>query len=92
MECSFSTKRIGAMSFPNFSQNATTLFLIGSEECTSVPSWRRVVISDSQFVDALIYILIDLAPLMVYFPAQILFKVNLASGPGQSFLFFFARH
>ena len=88
IECSFSTKRVGAISFPNFSQNASTLFQDGSDECTSEPSWRRGI-SDSLFVDALIYILIDLAPLMVYFPALILFNINLASGPGQSFLFFY---
>ena len=46
------------------------------------------MISDCLFLNALIYILIDLAPLMIYFPVLILFNVNLASGPGQSFLFF----
>ena len=38
---------------------------------------------------ALLYILIDLAPVMVYFPLLILFNVNLASGPAQSFVFFY---
>ena len=38
---------------------------------------------------ALLYILIDLAPVMVYFPLLILFNVNLAAGPAQSFVFFY---
>ena len=38
---------------------------------------------------ALLYILMDLAPLMIYLPLLILFNVNLASGPGQSFLFYY---
>ena len=36
-----------------------------------------------------VYILIDLIPLMVYFPLLILFNFNLASGPAQSFIFFY---
>ena len=44
----------------------------------SLESWR-----------AIIYVLIDLAPLMVYLPLLILFNVNLAAGPAQSFLFFY---
>ena len=36
-----------------------------------------------------VYILINLIPLMVYFPLLILFNVNLASGPAQSFIFFY---
>ena len=38
---------------------------------------------------ALIYTLIDIAPLLVYFPLLILLNVNLASGPAQSFVFFY---
>ena len=38
---------------------------------------------------ALLYILIDLAPLIIYFPILILFNFNLASGPAQSFIFFY---
>ena len=59
-----------------------------SETCTpkvtvvlrydSLESWRAIV-----------YVLIDLAPLMVYLPLLILFNANLAAGPAQSFLFFY---
>ena len=38
---------------------------------------------------AIVYVLIDLAPLMVYLPLLILFNANLAAGPAQSFLFFY---
>ena len=38
---------------------------------------------------ALLYILIDLAPLMIYFPVLILFNFNLAAGPAQGFVFFY---
>ena len=38
-------------------------------------------------LDALVFIILDLAPLIVYLPALIIF--NLASGPAQSFLFFY---
>ena len=38
---------------------------------------------------ASVYILIDLAPLMVYFPLLILFNINLVAGPAQSFVFFY---
>ena len=44
----------------------------------SLESWRAIV-----------YVLIDLAPLMVYLPLLILFNANLAAGPTQSFLFFY---
>ena len=44
----------------------------------SLESWRAIV-----------YVLIDLAPLMVYLPLLILFNANLAAGPAQSFLFFY---
>ena len=44
----------------------------------SLESWRAIV-----------YVLIDLAPLTVYLPLLILFNANLAAGPAQSFLFFY---
>ena len=44
----------------------------------SLESWRAAV-----------YILIDLAPLVVYLPLLILFNGNLAAGPAQSFVFFY---
>ena len=91
MECSVNIP-LGASSLLSFCEIGTpctyTLHQNSSEECGWVCS-SKTVISDSLFVSALIYILIDLAPLMVYFPALILFNINLASGPGQSFLFFY---
>ena len=36
-----------------------------------------------------VYILIDLAPLMIYLPLLVLFNVNLVAGPAQSFVFFY---
>ena len=89
MECSVS--RASEAIYPrfcHFCRNTSTLFRDGSEECTPVPS-RRPLISDSLFVDALVYTLIDLAPLMIYLPVLILFNINLASGPAQSFIFFY---
>ena len=44
----------------------------------SLESWRAAV-----------YILFDLAPLVVYLPLLILFNGNLAAGPAQSFVFFY---
>ena len=87
LECSLSTT-CEANSFQGFCRINSTLFQNGSEVCTSVPN-TRTVMSASLFVNALIYIPIDLSPLMVYFPVLILFNINLASGPGHSFLFFY---
>ena len=87
IECSTHTKALEAFSCPSYCRNASTLFRNGSEECRKVRIGPAV--SDPSFVTALVYILIDLAPLMIYFPVLILFNINLASGPGQSFLFFY---
>lgn len=38
---------------------------------------------------AVLYVIIDLLPLIFYFPILILFNWNLASGPAQSFIFFY---
>ena len=38
---------------------------------------------------AVLYVLIDLLPLMFLFPILILFNCNLAAGPAQSFIFFY---
>ena len=38
---------------------------------------------------SLVFIILDLAPLIVYFPVLIIFNINLASGPAQSFVFFY---
>ena len=42
-----------------------------------------------QGLDSLVFIMLDLVPLIVYFPVLIIFNINLASGPTQSFLFFY---
>ena len=65
-----------------------------SKECTTGTSLMEGQLIQPAFSGfssglALLYILIDLAPLMIYLPALILFNVNLASGPTQSFLFYY---
>ena len=87
-QCSNRAEALQVCFCPCLCENTTSLFQNEPEECTSVSS-RRPLNSDFPFGNALIYILIDLAPLMVYFPVLILFNINLASGPGQSFLFFY---
>ena len=39
--------------------------------------------------DAPVYVLVDVIPVLIYFPLLILFNFNLASGPAQSFIFFY---
>ena len=78
------------LSCPSFCQNTSDQFSIGSANCGSGPSTR--VPPTSRFgpvVDFPLYIILDLAPLIVYFPVLIIFNINLASGQGQSFLFFY---
>ena len=87
IECSTHTDTLETFSCPSYCRNASTLIQNFSEECRKVHSGP--LISNSLLVTALVYILIDLAPLMVYFPVLILFNINLTSGPGQSFLFFY---
>ena len=53
---------------------------------SSYPANYSVEVTAEQ---AVLYILIDLLPLMFYFPILILFNWNLASGPARSFIFFY---
>ena len=66
---------------------------------SSNSSWNASASSNLPFQDscpipfhgglASMYVLGDLAPLIIYFPLLILFNVNLASGLTQSFIFFY---
>ena len=66
-----------------------------SEVCTSLPTdvlgdyGLQHALTNFSYVSAIAYVFVDLAPLMVYFPLLILFNLNLASGPAQSFVFFY---
>ena len=62
-----------------------------SEACISVITSNIFYFTRPRFSYGLasVYILIDLAPLMVYLPLLILFNVNLVAGPAQSFAFFY---
>ena len=53
---------------------------------SSYPAHSSVEVTAEQ---AVLYILIDLLPLMFLFPILILFNWNLASGPARSFIFFY---
>ena len=78
------------LSCPSFCQNTSDQFLIGSANCGSGLSTRVSPTSRlGPVLDFSLYIILDLAPLIVYFPVLIIFNINLASGPGQSFLFFY---
>ena len=91
IECSSSADTFEELSCPSFCRN-TSYGFYGSERCTVnqslpfFPSIFNVALGLEAFP---VYIMLDLAPLMVYFPVLILFNINLASGPGQSFLFFY---
>ena len=86
-ECSLSALTPEVLSCPSFCRNATSLFYQGLE-CTVKPNLtlHSLLNIDLQFP---VYIILDLAPLIVYFPVLIIFNINLASGPAQSFLFFY---
>ncbi len=73
---------------PSFSQNATSLFYQGLE-CTVKQDIKLVPVSNIGPLPFPVFIILDLAPLIVYFPVLIIFNINLASGPGQSFLFLY---
>ena len=86
-ECSLSALTPEVLSCPSFCRNATSLFYQGLE-CTVKPNLTLHLLN----IDLLpfpVYIILDLAPLIVYFPVLIIFNINLASGPAQSFLFFY---
>ena len=81
--CSLSTEEAFIKSFScRFYQNASSQFLYGSEECAPRHITRRYSASSlDPGLGFLVYIISDLAPLIVYFPVLIIFNINLASGP-----------
>ena len=90
-ECSLNTEEgLPSLTCPSFCQNASYRFSIGSAECRSglinavCPTYRF-----SPGLDSLVFIMLDLAPLIVHFPVLFIFNINLASGPAQSFLLFY---
>ena len=90
--CSLSTEEDFINSFfcPHLYQNTSNQFRIDFEECVPRPITRRHPVSTFGLGwGSLVYIVVDLAPLIVYFPLLIIFNINLASGPAQSFLFFY---
>ena len=88
-ECSSSTDNFVVLSCPRCDQNTSILFQNGSEESNLKLLYGPLLFSGFNVGQAFVYILLDLTPLMVYFPVLILFNVNLASGPAQSFVFFY---
>ena len=90
-ECSLSAgEALTVFSCPSFCRNASNHFSIDSAECISGLS--NAVYSTYRLgpgLGSLLYITLDLAPLIAYFPVLIIFNINLASGPAQSFLFFY---
>ena len=90
-KCSLSReKALPSLSCPCFCRNASNQFSIGSAECRSgLGTEVHPTYMFAQGLDSLVFIMLDLAPLIVYFPALIIFNINLASGPAQSFLFFY---
>ena len=89
IECSSSADTFEVLSCPSFCRNTSYEFY-GSGRCGF--SLSLAYFSSFNIAPGLafpVYIMLDLAPLMVYFPVLILFNINLASGPGQSFLFFY---
>ena len=87
-ECSLSALTPEVSSCPSFCRNATSLFYQGLE-CTVKPHPTLHYLLNIDLLPFPVYIILDLAPLIVYFPVLIIFNINLASGPGQSFLFFY---
>ena len=89
IECSSSADTYEVLSCPSFCQNTSYEFY-GSERCAFVHN--LAYFSSFNIAPGLafpVYIMLDLAPLLIYFPVLILFNIDLASGPGQSFLFFY---
>ena len=93
-ECSLSTEEnFFTLVFSScFYQNTSNQFPNGSARCSSWPitctRWSPASTLGLGW-GSLVYIIVDLAPLIVYFPVLIIFNINLASGPAQSFLFFY---
>ena len=86
-ECSLSALTPEVLPCPSYCQNATSLFYQGSE-CTVEQDFTLFSVNIGPLPFP-VFIMLDLAPLIVYFPVLIFFNINLASGPGQSFLFFY---
>ena len=75
-----------------FYQNTSNQFPNGSARCSSRPftcTQRYPASTLGPGLSSFVFIIVDLAPLIVYFPVLIIFNINLASGPAQSFLFFY---
>ena len=87
-ECSLSTEDfLTLFSSSCFYQNTSDQF---PAQCAPITCTQRSPVSTlGQGLGSLVYIIVDLAPLIVYFPVLIVFNINLASGPAQSFLFFY---
>ena len=87
-ECSLSAFTPEVFPCPSFSRNASNLFYQGLE-CTAKQNLTLYYVYNIDPLPLPVFIIVDLAPLIVYFPVLIIFNINLASGPGQSFLFFY---
>ena len=88
-ECSLSALTVD-IPCPSFSQNASSLFYQNSSsECNVKLDFTLYYLLNIDLLPLPVFISLDLAPLIVYFPVLIFFNINLASGPGQSFLFFY---
>ena len=87
-ECSLSALTPEVFPCPSFSRNASNLFYQGLE-CTEKQNLTLYYMYNIDPLPFPVFIMLDLAPLIVYFPVLIIFNINLASGPAQSFLFFY---
>ena len=91
--CSLSTEEdfLNSFACPCSYHNTSHQFLYGSAECVPRPRPITQMSPMSTLgpgLSSVVFIIVDLAPLIVYFPVLIIFNINLASGPAQSFLFF----
>ena len=88
-ECSLSALTLD-IPCPSFSQNASSLFYLNlSSECNANQGLTYYYLLNIGLLPLPVFIVSNLAPLIVYFPVLIIFNINLASGPAQSFLFFY---
>ena len=87
-QCSLSTLTPDVLPCPSSSRNVSNLFDQGSE-CTVKQNFTLFYVLNIGLLPFPVFIILDLAPLIVYFPVLIIFNINLASGPAQSFLFFY---
>ena len=70
-------------------QNASNLFYHFSPECSIKQDVALFSLINISSLPLPVFIILDLAPLIVYFAVLIIFNIDLASGPAQSFLFFY---